>query len=653
MSCGTVARPSSPEKVNVFACNSIYISGYCPLLVESLPTHRRMLNLWLLLLITDRIYRCDAWLLLAAPQSSSTSTMSQLGQMASIRGLQEFPCPQMPGGRCFNAKVCYPRSSVWYPIATTHSDVCEHSASRIESWVTSKTTIFKQHVPPTPHNKALVLKFAQKHSKRVLILTRNPYNALHGLCERALRNHNMDTVGPATLPFPAGSTDPRTSMSQMLAAFQAWDAGWEIFARDHPEYAMLITYEQMSVNGNREPVLSSALDFLRLAKVKPMQPVHARYVHANSARCDNLLVPPAPAASPQPVLPSPSAQGASPLPPATPSMQPPPDILSVVHGYHKPPSQLQTPQLSSPSSLLPSQTSPPPKQRPSAMQQSMVSPPVRLPPVGLSLPPPSPPLPPPPLLPPLPPLQALLPTQLPTQLVPTHLPTQLPSSKAAPLPPPPSTARHSSVPDPLPLTSPSSPSSPPSVSPLTRLYSPLLSVVPDLPKATPSVYPPLHPRPQPPPLHPPPKLPPLHPPPRSPFRMLALWGSSDNPSRGICIASLTATRAPDGTRVAAQCCTVSGECRRSVSSSDGDCIAGNLRDPGFVEMTFDQAQGACAARGLLMCERSCVDEGCSYNKGYVWTGLRCPSQLPPLSSSRPSPRHCPHHHRHYRGIRLR
>ena len=129
---------------------------------------------------------------------------------------------------------------------------------------------------------------------------------------------------------------------------------------------------------------------------------------------------------------------------------------------------------------------------------------------------------------------------------------------------------------------------------------------------------------------------PSPPPPQSPFNdVLALWGTSDHPTRGICITSPTEAHAPDGTRIAAQCCTASGDCRRSTTNSSSDCIAGDLRDPGFIEMTFAEAGAACTERGLVLCERSCVNEGCYYNEAYVWTRLACPSPPPPTLSSPP------------------
>ena len=117
------------------------------------------------------------------------------------------------------------------------------------------------------------------------------------------------------------------------------------------------------------------------------------------------------------------------------------------------------------------------------------------------------------------------------------------------------------------------------------------------------------------------------------FGALALMGSSDNMSNGVCINSPTATKTPNGSHIAGQCCTAVGDCRRRTTSSSSDCIAGVLNTDTFVEMTFVMAQEACSSKGLELCEESCHSEGCMYDNGFVWTKLPCtdtPPSAPPL-----------------------
>ena len=104
--------------------------------------------------------------------------------------------------------------------------------------------------------------------------------------------------------------------------------------------------------------------------------------------------------------------------------------------------------------------------------------------------------------------------------------------------------------------------------------------------------------------------------------MLALKGDSDAVSNGECITSSDAVSV-NGKQICAQCCTSSGGCKRRTSNSNNDCIAGMYGGSTFVEMTFAQTVEACSSRGLVLCEKSCSGQGCSYNNGYVWTGLGC------------------------------
>jgi hypothetical protein len=63
-----------------------------------------------------------------------------------------------------------------------------------------------------------------------------------------------------------------------------------------------------------------------------------------------------------------------------------------------------------------------------------------------------------------------------------------------------------------------------------------------------------------------------------------------------------------------------------------DCIAGVFdRDPEkntFVPMTYGQAVSACDAKGLVLCEQSCVNTGCAYNEHPVYSALPCPFRRP-------------------------
>lgn len=88
--------------------------------------------------------------------------------------------------------------------------------------------------------------------------------------------------------------------------------------------------------------------------------------------------------------------------------------------------------------------------------------------------------------------------------------------------------------------------------------------------------------------------------------------------------------------IAAQCCTASGECRRK--DDDGVCIAGFSSNvaPYIAAMTYGETAAACATRGLQLCDQSCQNTGCLYNRHPVFTSKPCPTKSP-LSPSPPPP----------------
>ena len=224
------------------------------------------------------------WLFIAQPQSSSTSTMINFGSMAGLHAIQQFPCRGHP---CFN-EGCYARSSVWF-ILLVHSDVCEHYTHQLEIWIGDITTIFKQHIPPTPHNRGLVLRFARESGKRVVILTRDAYEATHGFCERRLMEGQLGEDGL----FRVKNHSLPCDMEEMMRAMKAWGDGWSEFARQYPQHARIITYEEMLIADQREAVLSDSLEFYQIPKVQPIFLAKERYVHQRHPRCDDMVMPPA------------------------------------------------------------------------------------------------------------------------------------------------------------------------------------------------------------------------------------------------------------------------------------------------------------------------------------------------------------------------
>lgn len=87
--------------------------------------------------------------------------------------------------------------------------------------------------------------------------------------------------------------------------------------------------------------------------------------------------------------------------------------------------------------------------------------------------------------------------------------------------------------------------------------------------------------------------------------------------------------------IAAQCCTRDQQCRRIFNS---ECIAGisSNEAPFVTAMTYGETVAKCASLGLELCDQSCRNTGCFYNRHPVFTGKPCPVE-PPSSPSLPPP----------------
>merc|ERR1719181_263957 len=91
-------------------------------------------------------------------------------------------------------------------------------------------------------------------------------------------------------------------------------------------------------------------------------------------------------------------------------------------------------------------------------------------------------------------------------------------------------------------------------------------------------------------------------------------------------------------RIAAQCCTSDGECRRKVGPGGGECVAGDsgMENGLITEFTYAKNEEFCAEKGLVMCKRSCKGGGCFYNRHPVFSSIPCP-EPPSTTPSPPSP----------------
>ena len=260
------------------------------------------------------------YLLIAQPQSSSTSTMSSLAKAAGIQYSQEYPCrvrhklptclpvTHQPRYPCqFNITSPYHALSGASAVAgNAHSDVCELSIHELSKWVRSKR-LYKQHVAPTPHNVALVVQLARAGGQglmRVLLLTRDVAAAIHAACERSLHpdlgddkraGRRLDALPPPPPPPPPSPRPPPVihplsaeQSGTLEGAMQRWRQDWLRAAGAATDVFWAFTYEQMETRG-RAAVLGEALKALGLPQNHAFVDADERLVNRSDAYCDRVM----------------------------------------------------------------------------------------------------------------------------------------------------------------------------------------------------------------------------------------------------------------------------------------------------------------------------------------------------------------------------
>jgi hypothetical protein len=243
----------------------------------------------------------DSYLLIAQPQSSSTSTAEQLGHMAGLRWTQTFPCypwlhrptcrGEDEGSWASSHLPCeYPPRTKFSGIAS-HSDVCEVNDTMLEAWVKDQHTIHKQHLTPTRHHVNVVLEAARAiPDGRVLLLTRSASGSAHARCERALHPDMGDMGRPKPGSHRPGKHLSNVNLTMFRAAedsLLAWQRGWLRVVNFTQATFHSLSYEGMQEKG-RGVVLKEALRAWQLPQKHAFVDLHARLVNQSDEACAKL-----------------------------------------------------------------------------------------------------------------------------------------------------------------------------------------------------------------------------------------------------------------------------------------------------------------------------------------------------------------------------
>lgn len=193
-------------------------------------------------------------LLIAMPQSSSTSTAAELAHMAGVNNTQEVRLP------CHNRTLEFGTLSV-QELASDHTDVCsEYEEERLRRWVLEETIVYKQHIPPSSRVLDMLRRILATHmNSTVAILLRDPSNSTNAKCTRfVVKKDTMSTI---------------TAVGDHVAALRDFADGWKAAAARLPHQLLVFSYEEMlsTAQGGlgRAAVLERVLRHMRMPHVEP------------------------------------------------------------------------------------------------------------------------------------------------------------------------------------------------------------------------------------------------------------------------------------------------------------------------------------------------------------------------------------------------
>ena len=225
------------------------------------------------------------YLLVAQPQSSSTSTMLSTSEMMSIGRKQDFRCwcanvtdpfcMAYDGAGVGNEHgMRYGTDHVFHPF-NDHLDVCDTKASALAQWV-KVIRVYKQHLTPTRHHLRAILYESQRACRRIVVLLRNAWAAAQSYCQRLDLEQRDQKQKQYLLKMISHKPPPDTrqlearwrdlhnsssarSLARQYLAHHAFGEGWRTMQRLWPDLILVINYEEMQDPAARAATLERAV----------------------------------------------------------------------------------------------------------------------------------------------------------------------------------------------------------------------------------------------------------------------------------------------------------------------------------------------------------------------------------------------------------
>ena len=195
------------------------------------------------------------YLIIAMPQSSSTSFQTDVAKASKLSYDQEFVCNRE------NIKIWNHSFAGMH----MHSDTCTLPSSVLNRWIFSTRRIFKQHVVPDSNNTNIVRQALLKGA-RIVYLSRDPVQSGHAACERLVAERRKVDI---------------TTIERKIDALRLWRAEWNAVFDNQSVHR--VTYNHLRYDNKKN--VKDILNFWNLS-FHTFNDSKARLVNHSSRTCN-------------------------------------------------------------------------------------------------------------------------------------------------------------------------------------------------------------------------------------------------------------------------------------------------------------------------------------------------------------------------------
>lgn len=189
-------------------------------------------------------------LLIALPQSMSSSLSLSISKATEIPSVQRSPCRYMHMSQ----------NHFYQPLRLTHSDTCDLPQDLLRHYLSSKI-IYKQHIVPSQNNLKNMKEIFANSSVRLfnpVILVRSPIESAQGFCRRQV--HEKKQIS-------------KTMLHARYKALCTWVENWKNYDISH-----VLRIHTNDLKHNFSDTVMKILDFWNIIPKKKPSMEYERYI---------------------------------------------------------------------------------------------------------------------------------------------------------------------------------------------------------------------------------------------------------------------------------------------------------------------------------------------------------------------------------------